>query len=145
MLLTVSKNLLKFEEPMRCARSALIFFSLRAKRSINILARIPFSGSCRKQNQVWKLRFRLNRNRKAIWNFWQYKTVPVSKSTFRSYPILHPATQQCKQFNYNKLRSILIQRQVNFHFNLNLGWVGFKNIITSIPPKVLFHDTFKTT
>ena len=41
MLLTVLKNLLKFEEPMRCTRSALIFFSLRAKRSINIPAGIP--------------------------------------------------------------------------------------------------------
>ena len=40
MLLIVPKNLLKFEEPMRCTRSALIFLSLRAKRSIDIPARI---------------------------------------------------------------------------------------------------------
>ena len=44
MLLTVPKNLLKFEEPMRCTKSALIFSSLVAKRSINIPAGIPVNS-----------------------------------------------------------------------------------------------------
>ena len=47
MLLTVPKNLLNFEELMRCTRSALIFFSLMAKRSIDILAGIPVNSFIR--------------------------------------------------------------------------------------------------
>ena len=44
MLLTVPKTPLKFEELMGCTRSALIFFSLMAKMSINIPARIPVNS-----------------------------------------------------------------------------------------------------
>ena len=47
MLLTVPKNLLMFEETMRCTRSALIFLSLRAKRSFNIPAGIPVNSFIR--------------------------------------------------------------------------------------------------
>ena len=68
MLLTVPKTLLKFEELTRCTRSALIFFSFRAKRSFNILVN-SFIRFSQKRNQVWKIRFRINQNRKAILNF----------------------------------------------------------------------------
>ena len=47
MFLTVPKNLFKFEEPMRCTRSALIFLSLRAKRFFNIPAGIPVNSFIR--------------------------------------------------------------------------------------------------
>ena len=52
MLLTVPKNLLKFEEPMRCTRSSLIFLSLRAKRSFIIPAGIPVHSFIRFQPET---------------------------------------------------------------------------------------------
>ena len=52
MLLTVPKNLLNFEELMRCTRSALIFYSLRAKRSIDIPAGIPVNSFIRFQPET---------------------------------------------------------------------------------------------
>ena len=52
MLLTFPKNLLKFEEPTRCTRSALIFLSLRANRSTNILAGIPVNSFIRFQPEM---------------------------------------------------------------------------------------------
>ena len=68
MVLTVPKNLLQFEEPMKCH----YLLQFEDKWSINIRPEfwlIPLSGFGRKRNQVWKIQFRINRNRKAILNF----------------------------------------------------------------------------